>query len=144
TRPEKPWSMSVDDLPKQPTNQGEIMNARSISRSTRRSAAAALQQLIEQLEQRRLLAIITVTGIGDTIAVDGKVTLREAITSTNNNADLNADVTAHHSGGVYLSSPMADTISFNIAGAGVHEIDLASALPAVLGPVLIDGYSQPA
>ncbi|MBL7986272.1 MAG: hypothetical protein JNM91_14800, partial [Flavobacteriales bacterium] len=37
----------------------------------------------------------------------------------------------------------ADTILFNIAGAGVRTITLASALPTITGQVLIDGYSQP-
>jgi hypothetical protein len=35
-------------------------------------------------------ATITVTGTGDTIAIDNVVTLREAITSANNNANVNA------------------------------------------------------
>src|SRR6266568_8102055 len=39
-------------------------------------------------------ATITVTGTGDAIAVDGAVTLREAITSINNGANVNADVVA--------------------------------------------------
>ena len=39
-------------------------------------------------------ATITVTDTGDTIAVDNLVTLREAITSANNNADVNVDVVA--------------------------------------------------
>jgi len=43
-------------------------------------------------------AIITVTGTGDTIAVDGVVTLREAITSANNNVSVNADVSAQNPG----------------------------------------------
>jgi len=38
-------------------------------------------------------ATITVTGNGDTIAIDGLATLREAITSINNQADVNGDVT---------------------------------------------------
>ena len=50
------------------------------------------QTAIQLLEDRVLLAAITVTGIGDTIAVDGLVTLREAMTSANNNADVNEDV----------------------------------------------------
>ena len=37
--------------------------------------------MVERLEDRSTPAIITVTGTGDTIAVDGVVTLREAITS---------------------------------------------------------------
>ena len=63
-------------------------------------------------------ATITVTGTGDTIAVDGLVTLREAITSANNNASINSDVSAQ-SPGAYGS----DTINFNIAGAGVKTIN---------------------
>lgn len=37
----------------------------------------------------------------------------------------------------------ADTIAFNIAGAGVHTIVLATALPTVTDIVTIDGYTQP-
>ncbi len=81
-------------------------------------------------------ATITVTGTGDTIAVDGLVTLREAITSANDNANVNADVVAV---GVYGT----DTINFNIAGAGVHTITPAAPLPFIIDPVIIDGYSQP-
>src|SRR5216684_1061562 len=82
-------------------------------------------------------ATITVTGTGDTIAVDGVVTLREAITSINNAANLNADVVAV---GAYGTS---DTINFNISGAGVHTIALTAVLPAIVKPVTIDGYTQP-
>ena len=38
----------------------------------------------------------------------------------------------------------ADTINFNIAGAGVKTIGLASALPDLTGPVTIAGNTQPA
>ncbi|HVF10105.1 MAG TPA: hypothetical protein VNA16_04845 [Abditibacteriaceae bacterium] len=41
------------------------------------------------------------------------------------------------------SNPGLDTIAFNIPGAGVHTIAIASALPAITSPVIIDGYSQP-
>ena len=37
----------------------------------------------------------------------------------------------------------ADTIAFNVPGAGVHTIVLASALPFVTDVVTIDGYTQP-
>src|SRR5262245_46216574 len=50
--------------------------------------------LMEILERRYALATIAVTGPGDTVAVDGVVTLREAIISTNNNANVNSDVAA--------------------------------------------------
>ncbi|MDT7807412.1 MAG: hypothetical protein QOJ70_1225 [Acidobacteriota bacterium] len=36
-----------------------------------------------------------------------------------------------------------ETIVFDIAGAGVHTIQPASALPTVTDPVIIDGYTQP-
>ena len=81
-------------------------------------------------------ATITVTDTGDTIAVDGLVTLREAITSANNNADVNADVVA-------VGAYGTDTINFNIAGTGVHTIAPFPALPTITDPVIIDGYTQP-
>src|SRR5262245_24322462 len=40
------------------------------------------------------------------------------------------------------AAPGADTIAFNIAGAGGHTIVLASALPAVTDVLTIDGYTQ--
>jgi hypothetical protein len=83
-------------------------------------------------------ATITVTGTGDTIAVDNLVTLREAITSANNNASINTDV-SNQVPGTYGT----DTINFNIPGAGVHTINVTSTLPAIIGPVTINGYSQP-
>ncbi len=41
------------------------------------------------------------------------------------------------------ASPGLDTISFQIAGSGLHTIVPLSALPAVTDPVVIDGTSQP-
>lgn len=44
------------------------------------------------------------------------------------------------------STPGADTINFNIAGAGPHTITLTKALPTLSqtdGGIFIDGYSQP-
>src|SRR3954463_9678005 len=73
---------------------------------------------VESLEVRRLLAAITVTGTGDTIAVDGVVTLREAI----NAAKPTAPAGAPPAGSAGL-----DSISFNIAGAGVKTINLTAA-----------------
>jgi hypothetical protein len=80
-------------------------------------------------------ATITVTGTGDTIAVDGVVTLREAITSANQNSNVNADVVAV---GVYGT----DTINFNIPGAGVKTINLTTSLPTLAAAIVIDGYTQ--
>jgi Calx-beta domain len=98
---------------------------------------------LEQLEERRTPAIITVTSTGDTIAIDGLATLREAITSINNQADVNGDVTLNRVGG-YASSPggTPDVIDFNILGAGVKTISIGSSLPTIIKPLTINGYSQ--
>ena len=82
-------------------------------------------------------ATVTVTGTGDTIAVDGAVTLREAITSIDNGANVNADVVAV---GAYGTN---DQIVFNIPGTGLQTIAPASNLPTITKPVKIDGYTQP-
>jgi titin len=65
-------------------------------------------------------ATFSVTTTNDT----GAGSLRAAIS--------NANVTAG-----------SDTINFSIAGAGVHTIKPASALPDITDPVVIDGYTQP-
>ena len=62
----------------------------------------------------------TVTNTND----DGPGSLRQAI------IDANALVGA-------------DTIDFNIPGAGVHTISPSSVLPTITDPVIIDGYTQP-
>jgi len=54
----------------------------------------------------------------------GAGSLRDAITLANGN-------------------PGSDTIEFNIPAAGVQTIALATPLPLVSDPVLIDGYTQP-
>src|SRR5258705_10650788 len=77
---------------------------------------------------------ITVTGTGDTIAVDGIVTLREAITAANTNAP---------SGDAPAGNPGLDIIAFNISGGGVKTISPSSALPTITEPITIDGYTQP-
>lgn len=83
-------------------------------------------------------ATITVTGTGDAVAVDASLCLREAIISFNNGGDVNSDVT----GGRVGTYGINDTINFNIAGAGVKTINIGSALPVILKPVTINGYSQ--
>ncbi len=59
-----------------------------------------LRLRVERLEDRTVPATITVTSTGDTISPDGSVTLREAITSINNGANVNADVVAAGTYGV--------------------------------------------
>jgi hypothetical protein len=91
---------------------------------------------LEALEDRLTPATITVTDVGDTIAVDGKVTLREAMISANANANVNADVVA-------VGAYGADVIQFNIPGVGAHTIALIEWLPLITDPLTIDGYTQP-
>jgi len=89
-------------------------------------------------------AVITVTSNGDTIALDTFATLREAITSINNQADINADVTVARVGG-YASQPggTPDVINFNIGGAGVLTISVtATPEPTIIRPLTINGYTQ--
>ena len=86
-------------------------------------------------------AVITVTGSGDTIAIDGLSTLREAITSINNQADVNADVTLNRVGNyASLAGGTPDVINFNI-GAGVQTIAPTGAEPTIIRPLTINGYS---
>jgi uncharacterized repeat protein (TIGR01451 family) len=90
---------------------------------------------LERLEPRALMATIVVTGTGDTIAADGIVTLREAITAANTNA-ASGDAPAGDAG--------LDTIAFNIPGAGVQTIRPGFPdLPEITDAVMIDGFTQP-
>ncbi|HEU0069041.1 MAG TPA: hypothetical protein VFQ26_07255, partial [Nitrospiraceae bacterium] len=87
------------------------------------------------------------TGLIETSVVIGAFTQADwdhalatfTVTNTNNagvNSLRQAIIDANAAAGT-------DTIVFNIAGAGVHTINLASALPAITGNVLIDGWSEP-
>ncbi len=69
-----------------------------------------------------LLATYTVNRTADTVDPG---TLRWAMTQANANALV------------------ADTINFEIAGAGVHTINVLSALPTITDAVTIDGTSEP-
>jgi len=64
-------------------------------------------------------ATFTVTSVNDS----GAGSLRQAILDAN-------------------AAAGADAIGFNITGSGVHTLTPASALPAITGPVTIDGYTQ--
>jgi titin len=98
---------------------------------------------LEPLEDRVTPAVITVNTTADTIAIDGLASLREAITSVNNQADVNGDVTLARVGG-YASTPggTPDVINFDIPAAGVQTISLTSALPTLIKKVTINGLSQ--
>ena len=65
--------------------------------------------------------IATVVNTNDS----GPGSLRQAITETDD------------------TTGVTPTINFNIPGGGVQTISLASALPAITAPVILDGYTQP-
>ena len=69
------------------------------------------------------LATVTVEGLAANMGADGKVSLREALAAANRSAG-------------------ADEIRFNIAGAGVQVLSLASTLPDITDRVTIDGLTQ--
>ncbi len=75
---------------------------------------------LETMEDRTMLSAFQVTNTGD----GGPGSLRQAILDVNSIGGTD------------------DRIDFAIAGAGVHTIYPASALPPILDSVLIDGWSQ--
>ena len=95
---------------------------RTANRTDRSSSLRQRKQLsFDQLEARRLLTTLVVNSTADTVADDGFLTLREAITSSNGTAG-------------------ADTITFDsIVFSSAQTIDLASQLPDVTDAVTITG-----
>ncbi len=105
---------------------------------------------VEQLEDRQLLATLTVNTVLDTNARDTVLTLREAILVANNTLPipvLTPQEQAQISGPP--TSPAPDTIAFDIPGTPgvVRTINVGSgglgALPEITDPVIINGFSQP-
>jgi hypothetical protein len=83
----------------------------------------------EQLEDRQLLSVFTVTTVVDNgnNATPTAGSLRKAILDANAHAN---------------SPTFIDVINFGIAVAGVHTILPPAALPAITDPVFIDGSTQ--
>jgi CSLREA domain-containing protein len=77
---------------------------------------------------------ITVNGTGDTIAVDGTCTLREAVTAANTNAA---------SGDCPAGTVGLDQIHFAIGGGGAQSVILFAPMVDIVDPVTIDGTTQP-
>lgn len=81
-------------------------------------------------------ATITVDSTQDNIVDEGVCTLREAITSANNDLAPGSDPNECEDGSG------DDTINFAISGTGVHTIALTSRLPDITDVVDINGYSE--
>ncbi len=73
-----------------------------------KSASRARRLRIEPLEDRQLLAVITVNSLADDLVVDGMVTLREAIQAANTNGSVDGS----------MAGSGADTIEFVTALSG--------------------------
>jgi hypothetical protein len=94
-------------------------------------------------------ATITVTTVGDDDATpnDGSVSFREAIAAINAANSLGDPDIINQNPGTFGTN---DTINFNIPGNGVKTINVGNnpsasgiGLPAIVKPVVIDGYTQP-
>jgi CSLREA domain-containing protein len=93
---------------------------------------------LQTLEDRFAPATIVVNTTVDNMALDGKCSLREAITSVNNAYDLNGDVAVCRTG-AYGS----DTIVFDAALFSTPQtITLLSALPQLTSDVALQGTSS--
>ena len=110
----------------------------------------------EPLEDRRMLAVLTVNTDLDSTTPDEVLTLREAVLLVNDGGDsiaaLGRALTAGELAQIDTTEPFGtnDTIEFNIPGAGPHTILVGNipdgnngALPNITEPVVIDGYTQP-
>lgn len=77
-------------------------------------------------------ATITVNGLGNTIAIDGFCSLREAIQAAN------SDVAVNECG----TGSGTDTITFAVSGDITFPIGVFDPLPAITTPMTIDGAGQ--
>lgn len=90
--------------------------------------------LLLAVASRLSATTITVNGTGDTIAVNGACTLREAVTAANTNVA---------SGDCPAGTPGLDQIHFSIGAGGAQTITILTPLPSIVDPVTIDGTTQP-
>jgi uncharacterized repeat protein (TIGR01451 family) len=98
---------------------------------------------LERLEDRRLLATLTVNTVSDSDnAADPTLSLREAIEVSNGMLSVAAlspaaQLQVHGA----LATP--NTVAFAIPGSGVQTIHPTTDLPMITAPVIIDGDTQP-
>ena len=85
-------------------------------------------------------ATLTVNSTADTVAVDGQVTLREALNSANSDTDANEDVTASRDGDYATGGE--DFINIVPPGFGMQTIVLGGSELSVQGKVTIFGITS--
>ncbi len=94
----------------------------------------ATLMLAAQPIQPAYAATLTVTGLGDTVAVDGQCTLREALQAANTNADVNECVGAGAYGADVIDlTGMFGTITLTAGGGGDLNVTGAGGL-TINGP----------
>ena len=122
------------------------MNTRFLRmRGPARATKPARRLLVESLETRMLLAVITVDSTADANPPDTALTLREAIEIADGTLAVSS-LTSQQQGqvsGTLLTTAPGNTIDFDIPGSGVQTINITSEMPAITVPVTIDGYTQP-
>ena len=97
---------------------------------------------VELLEDRKLLATITVNTVTDLTHPSTAMTLRLAIEVADGLVPVSS-LSSFQQSLVSGSLSEPDTINFDIAGSGVDTILLQSSLPDITVPMTINGYSQP-
>ncbi len=126
-----------DDL----TGAKELGGDWDLEHATGRIETAVAFSADTQGEWKGLLSVLTVNTTNDVLdgdatsiatllstpGLDGVISLREAIIAANNTPNI--------------ATP--DEIHFDIAGSGPHTIVLASALPTITDPVIIDATTEP-
>lgn len=108
-----------------------VFGARPRARIGRRPALPAPLAGAEVLEDRTLLTIYTVDTLGDVVALDGKVSLREAVLAANTN-------TAVHDARAGQTGSVTDFVAFD-AALGGGTITLAGTELVVSDDLIIQG-----
>ena len=96
------------------------------------------------LEERQLLATITVNTVSDTNSAGTTLSLRQAIEISNGSLSLSS-LTSSQQAQVSGALGTPNTIDFNIPSSQgpLYDIALTSALPAITSRMILNGYSQP-
>jgi hypothetical protein len=92
---------------------------------------------------RRFLRVFSVLGFVGSPLLAATVTVNDAGDSTNACATTGTGTCTLRDAITFANANAGSTIAFGIAGAGVHTIAPASALPEITATVTIDGYTQP-